>query len=382
MNIAIIKLLKIIFILFPFGLISVEGNADVRKNIWFLGGHMQHLFEEEYLKPLLNAGYDLTPMHDIKICAVKEGFNILMGDPNATSLSPFSHERSGIPEIENQKQKLSHSELAGALKKFEYIIVFEVMPHQLEYLKQYPKEKLILFLWEPPSVMPQNYSPKNHEIFSKVYTWNDLLVDNEKYYKFSYPVLHPMITEVIPFESKKLCTIVAGNRTSTYPTELYTTRRNLIDFFEKHHPADFDLYGKWWPSFYYQTYKGPVDSKIDCLKNYKFCFAYENVKNIPGYITEKIFDCFQAGCVPVYLGASNIKDYVPSNCFVDRNDFKDNETLYTFLKTMPKEQYDEYIKNIRIYLDSKEAQIFSRTHFINVVMKQIKEPVVKPHHAL
>ena len=34
------------------------------------------------------------------------------------------------------------------LEDFEYLIVFDVFPEQISKLKSFPKEKLILFLWE------------------------------------------------------------------------------------------------------------------------------------------------------------------------------------------------------------------------------------------
>ena len=53
-----------------------------------------------------------------------------------------------------------------------------------------------------------------------------------------------------------------------------------------------------------------ADTKIDTLRRYKFCVAVEN-SEMPHYVTEKIFDSFVAGCVPVYFGAPNIYDYIP-----------------------------------------------------------------------
>jgi len=29
------------------------------------------------------------------------------------------------------------------------------------------------------------------------------------------------------------------------------------------------------------------------------------------YVTEKVYHSFQAGCVPIYLGAPNVNDYIP-----------------------------------------------------------------------
>lgn len=83
-----------------------------------------------------------------------------------------------------------------------------------------------------------------------------------------------------------------------------------------------------------------------------------------GYITEKIFDCFQAGVVPVYLGASNIQDEVFSNCFIDKREFKTYEELHAYLQTITEEEYNAYIENIRIYLTSDSARLYTQDAFI------------------
>src|SRR3972149_3997208 len=59
-------------------------------------------------------------------------------------------------------------------------------------LARLPKEKLILFAWEPPTVQKRLYRDKTYKLFSKIYTWNDDLVDNVKFFKFYYPVCRPM----------------------------------------------------------------------------------------------------------------------------------------------------------------------------------------------
>lgn len=43
------------------------------------------------------------------------------------------------------------------------------------------------------------------------------------------------------------------------------------------------------------------DNKIEYLKNFKFNICPENV-NTECYVTEKIFQAFLAGCIPIYLG--------------------------------------------------------------------------------
>ena len=262
------------------------------------------------------------------------------------------------------------------LQDSDYIIVFDVFLDQLERLKHYPKEKKILFLWEPPSVIPENYVLENHRDFSKVYTWHDGLVDNQKYFKFYYPVIRPMITDIPNYHSKELCTLIACNKESHFPGELYSERRNLIQFYENTPHNDFTLYGKWWPPSL-RNYAGPIDKKVDTLKHFRFCYAYENIRNVPGYITEKIFDCFQAGTVPIYWGAPNISSYIPKNCYISREDFPNDTALHSYIKNMDEMTYQEYQENIRRYLESSQAQLYSQDHFISLFMHLISNPETK-----
>jgi alpha(1,3/1,4) fucosyltransferase len=145
----------------------------------------------------------------------------------------------------------------------------------------------------------------------------------------------------------------------------------LLHFFEDNHSTEFDLYGFSWDESL-KTFKGKIENKIDCLKSYKFCVAYENGKEIPGYITEKIFNAFEAGCIPIYWGASNINDYIPQNCFISRESFKDNEELYNFMTNMTEAQYLDYLKNINNFLSSEKAQLFSSNHFVEVIIEAME----------
>ncbi|MFI5343817.1 MAG: glycosyltransferase family 10 domain-containing protein [Chlamydiales bacterium] len=270
------------------------------------------------------------------------------------------------------------------LGNFEKLIVFEIFGEQLKLYSKYPKEKLVLIVWEPPNVKPESYNSADHKHFSKVYTWRDDLVDHEKYRKIFYPDQRPMRSNPFDFETKKLAVIVAGNKSWNHPNQLCQERFHTIDFYEKHHPEELDLYGMWWPSDY-KVYKGKIgvstdstDNKIDALKSYKFSYSYENVKGEPGYITEKIFNCFEAGCVPIYWGAPNVTKYIPKNCFIDRRDFVSDEDLYRFLKNMTKEEHEEYVNNINNYLSSEQVKLFSIDNFVKNLMGLIIPELQSP----
>lgn len=246
-------------------------------------------------------------------------------------------------------------------KDVDKIVFFNLSPkvsHKYD-LSRLPKEKLVLFMWEPKTVLRRMYHPKVQNYFSQVYTWDDSLLDGKTYFKFHYPVLCPMLEELPSFEEKKFCTLVASDLKSSYENELYSARKESIRFFEKIGEKGFEFYGRRWNPEEYSSYRGPIADKLGTIKNYRFSICYENTHGTQGYVTEKIFDCFAAGSVPVYWGADNIDQYVPKDCFIDRRFFSTMEELYSFLKGMKKEEYDGYIARIKTFLKSDAAQRFT-----------------------
>jgi hypothetical protein len=238
-----------------------------------------------------------------------------------------------------------------------------------------PKEQMVLFMWEPPVVLKEMYTPEITACFSRIYTWDDDLVDQKTYFKFFYPVWNPMIEEIPSFEQKKLCTFVSSNLKSSHPNELYTEREKAITFFEHMQEDGFEFYGRGWNVESHPSYRGVIADKIGMIKNYRFSICYENTQGCKGYITEKIFDCFAAGNVPIYLGADNVTDYIPKDCFIDKRDFEDLDALYRFIKVMSKEEYEGYIERIRAFLKSPEAQLFSPTHFEDLFCEAVSAPM-------
>jgi hypothetical protein len=118
-------------------------------------------------------------------------------------------------------------------------------------------------------------------------------------------------------------------------------------------------------------YKGNVKNKIDVLRLYKFCICFENISGINGYITEKIFDCFFSKTIPIYLGAPNITNYIPKDCFIDFRDFPTIDLLYDYIKKMDEADYLRYINNAQKFISSDQAKIFSADAFSDVIIKNI-----------
>lgn len=268
------------------------------------------------------------------------------------------------------------------------LIIYNEMPKPFFVAS---KDKSYLLLFESELVRPDNWDKKKHQHFRKIFTWNDDLVDQKKYIKFNFPNSFKQ-TEPGTERRKKLLTLISGNKTSSHPKELYSERVKTIKWFEQNHPDDFDYYGIGWDYKYNlrwqklfkklkllsflprnesPCFKGKVKAKHEALQQYKFAICYENARDINGYITEKIFDCFFAGCIPVYWGPANYENFIPKECLIDRRDFKSHEDLYTFLKNMPDSQVLEKQKAINEYLDSALARQFSDTFFVKNIIENI-----------
>jgi hypothetical protein len=241
----------------------------------------------------------------------------------------------------------------------------------LANISSLPKEKCFLYVFEPPLILSGMYQQLLTQSFGKIFVMLDDMVDNVNYYKFYYPQPRQLQIENIPnFTEKKLCCLIAGNKNVSHPDSLYAHRRGVISWFSSYHPGELDLYGPGWNG--YLDWKGAIPQKWDVLKNYKFSFCFENMGNQRGYITEKIFDCFVGGCVPIYLGAVNITDYIPKECFIDWRDFSSEDELYFFMKNMNEETYQNYIDAIKKYFESPQAQLYSIDNFINILMGHIE----------
>lgn len=239
---------------------------------------------------------------------------------------------------------------------------------KLERVTRQHKARCIQLFFEPPTIVPHYYNPVLRNYFHTIFTLLDSMVDNRIYVKFFYPQVGLRMTQTrVPFNEKKLCTLIASNKTVHQPGEMYSQRKAAIEFFERRAPQDFDFYGHGWSNRHYRCYKGSVTWKSETLPHYKFSICIENVR-LDGYITEKIFDSMIAGCVPVYWGAPNVKQFIPDTCFIDRDKFQSNQELYEFLQNMSEAEYQSYLDAIGTYLESPQAGFFSQEYFIHTML--------------
>ena len=286
------------------------------------------------------------------------------------------------------------------LKNFDVVVFVEFPGSNNHYLKKLVADgakNLYVLLLESPAIKPDNYVLENHRYFKKIFTWQDDLVDHIKYFKVNYSHHIPVTLDGNPSQKEKEFVLIASNKSGWHRKELYSERKKAIRWFEDHHPEDFDLYGKGWDRHNfegkllgfklahlnrltlltkllqprYPSYQGSIASKHETYKKYRFSICYENVTGYNGYVTEKIFDCFLADCVPIYLGAPNVTDHIPKETFIDKRQFDTYEKLYDYTKNMPNIQYLGYLDAIHRFLSSNQAIPFSAEYFADTIIQEI-----------
>ncbi|MBU0533509.1 MAG: hypothetical protein KJ887_01730 [Candidatus Omnitrophica bacterium] len=248
------------------------------------------------------------------------------------------------------------------------------------------QKRMALFLWEPPSVCQNNWDPGLHKLFPVIFTWHDTFVDNRKIFKVCVPQMRqfPEVPK-IPFMQRKLLVNISMNKYSRHSRELYSARRDAIRYFERKYPDSFDLFGIMWdksPTLLkryfpwmrqiYPSYRGTIKNKWDVMPNYRFSICYENIRDEPGYVTEKIFDSMRCGCVPIYWGAPNIHDYVDADAFIDRRKFKTNAELDGYLSNITESEYARFQDAIRSYLAGPRFAKFLPTAYADTIINTLK----------
>jgi hypothetical protein len=69
----------------------------------------------------------------------------------------------------------------------------------------------------------------------------------------------------------------------------------------------------------YSDHGSSMRNKIDIFSSYKFVLALEN-NNVTDYVTEKLVNALQSGALPIYMGAPNVDEWLPSPDAVLRTD--------------------------------------------------------------
>jgi Glycosyltransferase family 10 (fucosyltransferase) C-term len=84
-------------------------------------------------------------------------------------------------------------------------------------------------------------------------------------------------------------------------------------------------------------------NKLKMFRKYKFCETLENSAD-KDYVTEKVYIGLMAGCLPIYFGAPNVEDYVPTpESIINVRNYRNREELAAAIHALAdnKTAYDE-----------------------------------------
>lgn len=236
------------------------------------------------------------------------------------------------------------------------------------------EKKRLLVMAEPCAVNPRSYNRRYHNYFDRIMTWDDDIVQSgNKYYKYYYPQPIPERSYYVPYSEKKEYTMICSNKSSNEQNELYSARKEEILYFENTEGV-FDLYGFGWEKMGFRNYKGTTAAKLETLSRYKYCICYENNCKVKGYITEKIFDCFFSGTVPIYWGAENISEYIPEDCYIDRRKFSSMKEVCRWISHISEAEYANYIDAIHRYLSS---DLFREYFSVSAFVKRMASFIIR-----
>jgi len=266
--------------------------------------------------------------------------------------------------------------------------------HRDPFLFKIPFEKRALVIIEPANINPSlYYTSLLRNLFCTVFTWDfNLLRKNPKYIRINVPMgAEPRAYREhrfkdIAFADKKFLVAVSMNRWSYMPQSTYSLRKRAYSYFERAFPDQFDLFGMGWnaPSIFYEkwfghplfsSWRGPIDNtsdaKVHKIAEYKFALCFENNASEPGYISEKIIDCFCGRCVPVYYGSKGTDELIPRDSWIDLRDFRNLVELKTFLCSMDESRYNQYVSEIDRFMKCGRIDYFSNSHLMGVIADRL-----------
>ena len=94
-------------------------------------------------------------------------------------------------------------------------------------------------------------------------------------------------------------------------------------------------------------------NQLKKIAEYRYCICFESTYHETmsmGFITERLANCLKAGTIPIYYGCYNIKDYVPTELFIDFRKYynpKINETyiaLKEYLQSITEDEYNDCVR--------------------------------------
>jgi len=253
-------------------------------------------------------------------------------------------------------------------------------------VKNMPKNKCILLKREPPiynALWGIKLSNSNH-IKKYLAVMSTCIEKNLEQYHFIIPRDFTNVKYFRNEKEKLLCMVLRNKKINVkinnlFPSLKKYSKNSLLDFRERCDyyfcknlkNSFYNSYGKGWCN---DCFCGSPESEFETISKYKFNFCPENSR-FEGYLTEKAFNAIICGSIPIYLGAYDVKKYLPPMTFIDYTKYKHIDDLITDIKYMDSIEYMSYLNSMSKFLKSKESDCFSSVTFAKKLIKVIEESI-------
>jgi hypothetical protein len=230
----------------------------------------------------------------------------------------------------------------------------------------------ILFRSEPECIIPSGYKEESLAVYDKTLTFGKPRTSPkfEFWPQFWDKSLH------FKANRKEKIALINANKLNFHKTEMYSLRRKAAKTLD-----DVDLFGMDWnisfvlkmKIFVIELRKEPLKSlftfpfhidkwfhkwpeidapqdKIKLLKEYKYALVIENSRS---YMSEKLFDALQSGCIPIYVGP-RVEDFgIPPELVIQSP--ASLSGIKVAFKKAKSLDYLKHQKNIREWLEDPET---------------------------
>lgn len=214
-------------------------------------------------------------------------------------------------------------------------------------------KKNVGWILEPKDMMPGLYKSliDKKDLFFKyfdaIYTHNEDLINEDERFQFvlgnGFWIIEPKI-----YQKNKNVSMICSNKSIT---PLHKKRIEIANKFK----TEIDLFGRGIRT---------IEKKEEALCDYMFSIVVENDLS-DTWVTEKVFDCFATGTIPVYLGTKKISNFFNKDGIIFYNDD-------IKIQDLNKELYFSKIEAIKQNLDKVVPLELPEEYLFENIIKEIK----------
>lgn len=240
-------------------------------------------------------------------------------------------------------------------KKIDYWLLQDPWPSTFSFMRYHrvnPRRSIML-LHEPRVINPFGWKWLNwyRHLFRGVMTWQtELCAKHRRFYQYHFPcwfdaARYPKYRAA---RNRNLCLMMHSNKLNDEPGELYSLRRDVIDYFENRGDRLLDLVGRGWNDeqaehpFFTTLYGGTTPDKRKTYSQYDFTFCIDNSIE-PGYVTYDPLISMATGTVPIYKPMPDSCELIPPDTFINLDEF---------------DSWDDLVRRLQQLISSGEHQAY------------------------